>query len=284
MSPTTGDDSESNNDSAPERPHESLYRRTDGEAEGPSSPTPRHFESALSRPDEAETGFGWLFRPDPQERSVAAEADISTAGRAIPPIPGADRYGQISEATLAGALAPAALPSAEPPAAIPPDAMPPDVIPPKATAATRPAVADRPRGPSSSGPWSPRRRRRWWLWVLIALVVLVVAGLVVFRLFGNGSTEVSSPTNPTTSSSAAPQQSTSGATPYAGSVAAVVQLSAEADCQAPAARDDGGTPVRYAPGNVSDGNPATAWRCDGAAEGSTLTSPCRAPPWSPKLV
>ena len=46
---------------------------------------------------------------------------------------------------------------------------------------------------------------------------------------------------------------------------------ASADCQAPAARDDAGNVVSYAPGAMYDNDPSTAWRCDGPAVGQTIT-------------
>lgn len=252
MSPTAGDDSESGRDSTSDRPHESLYRRVDGAAEAPSKPTPRHFESSVSRPDEAETGYGWLFRSDPVVPVGVNEADISTAGQSISPVPAGGPFDPVGAATLAGALAPTAVPAAAAP--------------------SRPDVA-------SGQPRPDRHRRRWRLWVLI-LVVVLVAVFGVFRLLGASFNGVLPAANqvtnqprsdPTKNSPAAAPEATTGVTPYAGSVAVVVQKSVDADCQAPDAQDGGGTRVSYDPGNVGDSDPATAWRCDGAAEGSILT-------------
>lgn len=59
--------------------------------------------------------------------------------------------------------------------------------------------------------------------------------------------------------------------PYSGDVSAVVPASAATDCQAPPATDDAGDPVKYTPKLMFDGDKATAWRCDGAAEGEQVT-------------
>ena len=42
-------------------------------------------------------------------------------------------------------------------------------------------------------------------------------------------------------------------------------------CQAPDSEEADGTPIVFAPGNVLDHNPATAWRCEASATGQTLT-------------
>ena len=46
---------------------------------------------------------------------------------------------------------------------------------------------------------------------------------------------------------------------------------ATADCQAGPSTDGGGGPVRYDPELAADGDPSTAWRCDGSGTGKTLT-------------
>ena len=59
--------------------------------------------------------------------------------------------------------------------------------------------------------------------------------------------------------------------PYAGAVSAVTPAQATADCQAPPARDDAGNVVSYTPAELYDNNLNTAWRCDGAAVGQTIS-------------
>lgn len=46
---------------------------------------------------------------------------------------------------------------------------------------------------------------------------------------------------------------------------------ASASSTAPPARDAGGQPIDYAPSNVADGDPSTAWRTPGDGRGETLT-------------
>ncbi len=58
---------------------------------------------------------------------------------------------------------------------------------------------------------------------------------------------------------------------YRGGVARLSGLRARATCTAPADRDGAGHRVSYAPRNVLDGVPATAWLCKGARVGSRLT-------------
>ena len=59
--------------------------------------------------------------------------------------------------------------------------------------------------------------------------------------------------------------------PYRGAVARLSGLRATASCTAPADRDSRGRRVSYAPGNVFDAEPATAWLCKGSAVGARLT-------------
>jgi hypothetical protein len=71
--------------------------------------------------------------------------------------------------------------------------------------------------------------------------------------------------------SSTPAASPSATTPYEGAVLPITPAAVAADCQAPPATDDAGNPVTYLPPNMVDGNPSTAWRCDGDGIGHTIT-------------
>jgi hypothetical protein len=68
-----------------------------------------------------------------------------------------------------------------------------------------------------------------------------------------------------------PVASPSATTPYEGAVLPITPAAVAADCQAPPATDDAGNPVTYLPPNMVDGNPNTAWRCDGDGIAHTIT-------------
>jgi hypothetical protein len=189
----------------PGRPHpyESLYRAPTGASAQPSRPTPRHFEPALSPPEGADNGYGWLFREEPA---------------------GTDEV-------------PAAQPSS-------------------ADTPTR----ERPAAPITPVP-AKRRRGLFVVMVVLVLGVIAAAGAGAIVLL-NRSLVGQLPADPT---------QTKADEPYAGTIGAVAPTQASADCQAPAARDDAGNVVSYAPGALYDNDPNTAWRCDGPAVGQTIT-------------
>ena len=83
------------------------------------------------------------------------------------------------------------------------------------------------------------------------------------------TTESPVPTDSAASSSSV--VSPSATPPYEGAVQPVTPVAVAADCQAPPATDDAGNPVTYLPPNMVDGNPNTAWRCDGDGLGHTIT-------------
>ncbi len=58
---------------------------------------------------------------------------------------------------------------------------------------------------------------------------------------------------------------------YAGATQAATVGRVGASCQAADAVDAGGRRVSYAPENVADGDPSTAWRCDGSGVGQTVS-------------
>ena len=100
MPKTPGDTFDPGTDPGRPHPYESLYRAPAGVSTQPSSPTPRHFEPALSPPEGADNGFGWLFREEPTGSDVPAgqpsSADTPTRERpAVPvsPVPAKRRHG-----------------------------------------------------------------------------------------------------------------------------------------------------------------------------------------------
>ena len=65
--------------------------------------------------------------------------------------------------------------------------------------------------------------------------------------------------------------STAPAPTAAAPAGAVTPRETSATCQAPDSEEADQTPIVFAPGNVLDNNPATAWRCDAPATGERLT-------------
>jgi hypothetical protein len=202
MPKTPGDPFDPGTDPGRPHPYESLYRAPAGASAQPSRPTPRHFEPALSPPEGAGNGFGWLFREEPAQTEVPA-----------------------------GQPSPADIPTRE-----------------------QPAV------PGSS---VPAKRRRGLFVVMLVLVLGVIAGA------GAGAVVV---LNRSRTGQLPPAATpTKVDQPYAGAVSAAAPTQATADCQAPPARDDAGNVVIYGPAELYDNNLNTAWRCDGAAVGQTIT-------------
>lgn len=79
-------------------------------------------------------------------------------------------------------------------------------------------------------------------------------------------------TSPAPATTAAP--ATTGRAPTTTSATpagAVVPQETSATCQAESSTEADGTPIDFAPGNVLDRNPATAWRCPAPATGESLT-------------
>lgn len=121
-----------------------------------------------------------------------------------------------------------------------------------------PGVAPAPE-PARSRP----RSRRPLVIVLVLLLIgaLVAVGVVLLR--------ERQATDPVATTTAAPQSD--------GPLAPVIPSRPTVSCQAPAATDDAGRPVAYGPGNLIDGDPETAWRCDGTGLGQTVTFTFPAP-------
>lgn len=126
----------------------------------------------------------------------------------------------------------------------------------------------------------PQRRRKGGL--LAAIVVgaialvagLIVVVLLVLRSLGGptGTMPYQGTTTPSTDTSASqPAGPTSGPPTFDGNVAPIAATGASAKCVAPDAKDGAGHTVSYAPGNVNDEDPGTAWRCDGDGVGQAIS-------------
>jgi hypothetical protein len=97
--------------------------------------------------------------------------------------------------------------------------------------------------------------------LLLCLTVGAVAGMVLLlqsdsRAAVSAQGESAAPAFP-----AAPQASTGKS---------VTPLQANVGCQAPQTTDDAGHPVFYAPGQMFDARPNTAWRCNGNGIGQVI--------------
>jgi len=85
------------------------------------------------------------------------------------------------------------------------------------------------------------------------------------------------PPNPTGATSPPPQQTQAtqpqgqATTTFAAPAGAVTPTGASASCQGPNGNEASGTTIVFAPSNVLDRNPGTAWRCPSQPAGQTLT-------------
>ena len=220
--------------------YEGLYRASAsspgsvlGPGAGDATPGRRlpQYRPALTPPDDAGDTFGWLFRDD-GARQPSEVAHVAEVG----------------STTVSRPRFPVSEPHQEPPS------------PPQATL-------------PYPAPVGPDRRRRGVVVVLAGLIVVllialvVVAGTIVLRQ--RARTIAAAP-------SAGSSQSLAGDPTRAGSASALlpgpsVPSAGAADCQAPPATDDGGRQVNYLPEQTYDGDPSTAWRCDGTGRDQTLT-------------
>jgi hypothetical protein len=233
----------------PNRPHpvESLFR--DPASQQPSRPTPRHYQPSLTPPENqpGDDSFAWLFRDEPpaapvDEGPVTQPMAAATVQRPAAPI----------DPAIGHPVGASSIPPAPPPAG-------------------RPAAAPAPRP-------APRPRRTGLIITLIIVCFLIAIGSGVGIALSLAGTSVGDlPKSSPSTSAAAPSpgpasQSAAGASntarPPAG---AVVPTTANVDCQAPPAKDSAGHPVSYEPGNMTDGDPSTAWRCDGSGVNHVAT-------------
>ena len=201
------------------RPYESLYG---------SASTSWHYVQSTSAPDEADSGYDWLFR-DGGVRSPPPAEDIPTVPRVMPPV--------------------VSTPVPRPP---------------------------EPR---------PRPRNRGLSVALVLLVVFALAGAVtgtVLLLAQQRASRAGAGTNPAgtnpagtnpagTASSTGPASTPVSGEPTTSPASALIPTRATVACQAPSATDDAGQLVSYTPAQMFDGDPSTAWRCDGRGVGQQIT-------------
>lgn len=138
-------------------------------------------------------------------------------------------------------------------------------------------------------PPPPDGSGRIWLVLAIVALLLIVAAYVAGDLLSEEEPQsVGAGSEATVSTSKTPvSRRTAGAsggqppgraTPssslgpvWDGAVTPVVIEAAEASCTAPAGVDAANEPVSYEAENAIDADESTAWRCNGAARGETLT-------------
>jgi hypothetical protein len=143
-------------------------------------------------------------------------------------------------------------------------------------------LTDAPLAPVAEGgtAWERARAARWFVPALLAglALVLVVAAYGVGKMFsgnvdtGAGTPSAAGSTTPaSTSTTPKPTRSKPTRGAYKGAVSPVKVGRASANCVARPAVDASGNRVRYVPGNMIDGDPTTAWRCDGSAIGQQVT-------------
>lgn len=121
------------------------------------------------------------------------------------------------------------------------------------------------------------RRRLFAPVTLAALAVLLILGAYgLGRVFASqvGSGETSPDRASVVLGEGGAGEGGSGATQdrrYDGPLEVAGIRGATASCQSDSSVDAAGHPVGYQPGNVSDNDPSTAWRCDGDGVGQRLT-------------
>lgn len=108
--------------------------------------------------------------------------------------------------------------------------------------------------------------RRGRIVAVVGIIAALIGGVILGQIFRAQS--ASAPASGASSSAAA---SAGGTEPYSGTTRQVVPTKVAASCVANPATDSLGQPVTYQPELVVDGKLDTAWRCDGAATGQTLT-------------
>lgn len=154
------------------------------------------------------------------------------------------------------------------------------------TEPARPPVVG--RAPAAAAGERPRRRpdrqgedssrgRRTAVWVAVAALVslvLVAGAFAVGRVVSDDATDRNLAEQSTGSGGPGSSGGERGAAeraPYRGPVDVVTVASASASCQAGDSVDAAGNPVSYPPASAADADLSTAWRCDGAGVGQTLT-------------
>lgn len=140
-----------------------------------------------------------------------------------------------------------------------------------------------PDGEHRSDPHHGQRRRLLVPLVLVGLsVLLVLSAYGIGRLFSSeiSAAETASPEPESLviaedGASAGEDEEQQSKAPeqgeYDGQVAPTAIGGATASCQSAGSVDATGRRIRYAPGNIYDGDQTTAWRCDGSGAGETVT-------------
>lgn len=108
-------------------------------------------------------------------------------------------------------------------------------------------------------------------WVRTVIAGLVAAALVL-AAYGMGKAVSPNHARGTTSGGAGSGGDRTGTAkrPFRGKVTRLRVLRATASCVAPPGIDAAGHRVSYAAANMIDGDPKTAWRCDGRGVGTTM--------------
>lgn len=143
-------------------------------------------------------------------------------------------------------------------------------------------------------PEEASRRRRSMLWFTLTVLVIAAAAVVLalwafqrllnapFEDTPNAQRQVVHSITPSASADPTPHD------PVSSAAAPILTMSAKeevwdketvalhpvfvtASCQAEIALDAGGNVISYEPDLMFDGNPSTAWRCDGSGVGQTIT-------------
>lgn len=123
-----------------------------------------------------------------------------------------------------------------------------------------------PEAHQTDGSLKAYRPRRWPLAVAAVTLALLV-GLSAGQLIQRATTSPPPISQSAATSSARPSTVPQ---PYRGATVPLAATSVTATCTAPDGQDAQGEPVSYGPGNVVDGSPTSAWRCNGDGVGQRL--------------
>ena len=133
--------------------------------------------------------------------------------------------------------------------------------------AAEPVTAMPPQSPEP-----PRTRKRsgyTWVIALLALILVIAGGVAVGTMLSPQESTRSAVSSEQPRASVPAEQSASVPASEPADPA-VIPEDADVSCQAPPATDDAGNKVSYTPEQMFDGNPETAWRCDGKGVDQTV--------------